>query len=158
MTRLILRILSLTRLTCYWTCIFKPRSHIACDCDAIALRPKKWQSQRGLKGLREVLLKSPKCLRSVAGPNWSQAVFWACTKDWPQLIWSLRGFIGHLEVSKCLMLVADLSPTVRHSVTPRKGWGSSQCSRNLSVTDRRWGGDQSALYHRLVNDQLQSGF
>ena len=59
-----------------------------------------WQSQRGLKGLGKVLLKSPKGLRSVAGSNWSRAVFWAWTKDWPRLIWSLRGFIGRLEVSK----------------------------------------------------------
>ena len=55
------------------------------------------------------------------------------------------------------MLAADLSPTVQWSVSPRKGRGSSQCSGDLSVTDRRWGGDRSALYRRLVGDQLQRG-
>ena len=68
-------------------------------CDRFATK-KKWQSQRGLKGLGKVLLKLPKGLRLVAGPNSSRAVFWACTKDWSRLIWSLRGFIGLLEVSK----------------------------------------------------------
>ena len=43
------------------------------------------------------------------------------------------------------MLVADRSPTVRRSVSPRKGRESSQCSGDLFVTDRRWGGDRSAL-------------
>ena len=56
------------------------------------------------------------------------------------------------------MLVADRSPTVRRSVSLRKGRRSSQCSGDLSVTDRWWGGDRSALYHRLVGDQLQRGF
>ena len=56
------------------------------------------------------------------------------------------------------MLVADRFPTVRRSVSPRKRRGSSQCSSDLSMTDQRWGGDRSALYHRLVGDQLQSGF
>ena len=56
------------------------------------------------------------------------------------------------------MLVADRSPTVRRSVSPRKGRVSSQCGSDLSVTDRRWGGNRLALYHRLVGDQLQSGF
>ena len=62
--------------------------------------------------------------------------------------WSPRG----------LTLVADLSPTVRQSVSPWKGRGSLQCSSDLSVTDQRWGSDQSVLYRRLVCDQLQSGF
>ena len=48
------------------------------------------------------------------------------------------------------MLVADRSPTVRRSVSPRKGRGSSQCSGDLSVTDQRWGDDRSALYRRSV--------
>ena len=58
------------------------------------------------------------------------------------------------------MLVADQdqSPTVRHSLLPRKSLGSSQCSGDLSVTDQRWGGDRLALYRRLVGDQLQIGF
>ena len=56
------------------------------------------------------------------------------------------------------MLVADLSPTVRRSVSPRKGRCSPQCSGDLSVIDRRWGGDRSGLYRRLVGNQLQSGF
>ena len=87
-------------LLCIWKRFLKPWSHTICDCIGIALRPKHWQLQRGLKGLGKVLLKSPKDLRSVAVPNWSWAVFWAHTKDWPRLIWSLRGFIGGLEVSK----------------------------------------------------------
>ena len=41
---------------------------------------------------------------------------------------------------------------MRRSVSPRKGRGSSQYSGDLSVTDRRWGGDRSVLY------QLQRGF
>ena len=57
-----------------------------------------------------------------------------------------------------LILVADRSPTVRRSVSPRKRRRSSQCSGGLSMTDQRWGGDRSALYRRLVGDQLQSGF
>ena len=56
------------------------------------------------------------------------------------------------------MLVADLSPTVQRKVSPWKGQGSLQCSGDLSVTDQRWGSDRSALYRRLVGDQLQSGF
>ena len=47
---------------------------------------------------------------------------------------------------------------MRRSVSLRKGWGSLQCSGDLSGTDQRWGGDRSALYRRLVGDQLQSGF
>ena len=39
---------------CYFKNHLKPRSHIACDCDAIALRPKKLtiaeRSQRSRKG------------------------------------------------------------------------------------------------------------
>ena len=112
---------------------------------------KHWQSQRGLKGLGKVLLKSSKGLRSIAGPNWSRAAFWACTKDWLRLIWSLRGFIGCLEVSK-------RSYVSCWSVSPWKGRGSSQCRCDLSVTVQRWGGDRSVLYRRLVGDQLQSGF
>ena len=56
------------------------------------------------------------------------------------------------------MIVADRSPPVRRSVSPRKGRGSSQCRGDLSVTDQRWGGDRSALYRRLVGDQSPSDF
>ena len=56
------------------------------------------------------------------------------------------------------MLIVDRSPTVRRSVSPRKGRGSPQCSGDLSGTDQRWGGDRSALYRRLGGDQLQSVF
>ena len=56
------------------------------------------------------------------------------------------------------MLVTDRSTTVRRSVSPRTGRGSSQCSGDLSVTNRRGGGDRSAHYRRLVGDQLERGF
>ena len=45
------------------TCQLKPRSHISCDCDAIALQPKNLKiaerSQRSQKGFIEVAKRSP---------------------------------------------------------------------------------------------------
>ena len=77
---------------------------------------------------------------------------------------SQRSWKGFIEVTKRSPIgrrtkfVADRSTTVRRSVSPRKGRVSSQCGSDLSVTDRRLGGDRSALYRRLVGNQLQSGF
>ena len=72
--------------------------------DRIAIALSLWPGFKtdnwGLKGLTKILLKSPQGLWSVGEPNRSQAVFWACTKDYPRLIWALRDFIGLLEVTK----------------------------------------------------------
>ena len=133
----------------------KPRSHIACDCDAIALQPKTLtiaeRSQRSRKGFIEVAKRSPIGRRTKLVTSCLLSIHKRLTATnlvTQRFHWSPRG----------LMLVADLSPTVWRSVSPQKGRVSLQCGSNLSVTDRRWGGDRSALYRRLVSDQLQSGF
>ena len=71
---------------------------------AIASRPNKLtiakRLQRSQKGFTEVATTTSQGLPSVVKPNQSRAILWACTKDWPWLICSLRGFIGLWEVSK----------------------------------------------------------
>ena len=133
------------------------------QCDRFATKKKKkkkkkkWQSQRGLKG-RKGFTKFAK--RTPIGRRTKLVA--SCLLSMHK---RLTDEFGRSEVSlvawrsqRGLTLVADRCPTVRRSVSPRKGRGSSQCNGDLSVTDQRWGGDRSALYCRLVGNQLQSRF
>ena len=108
---------------------------------------KNWQSQRYLKGLGKVLLNLPKDLRSIAGPNWSRAVFWKCTKDWPRLIWMPGGFIGCLEVSK-------RSYVSRRSVSDSAAIGFTTKREGIFTVKRRPTCDWSAMRWWLIGALL----
>ena len=83
---------------------------------------------------------------------------WACIKDWPRLIWSLR----FCWAPRDLKVVLFSSPTgcwlCNDWFHPGKGGDSLKPSDDLSVTDQRWGSDRSALHLRLVVIWWQSGF
>ena len=83
---------------------------------------KKTDNHKEEKGFTKVASMSPQGLRSVAELNRTWAVFWACTKDWPQLIWPLRGFIGLREVSKQSYFHRRLVSNRAAISLPRQGW------------------------------------
>ena len=87
-----------------------------------------------------VLLKSPQGLRSIATlysetakQNRSRAVFEACTKDGPRLIWSLRVF-GRKAVLFSSQIGFRLNGD---QFLIENGGDSLQTSGDLSVTDQR---------------------
>ena len=71
-----------------------------------------------------------------------RALFWACTKDWPLLIWSLRGFIGLWEV------------LMQRSVSSGEGWDSLQPSDALSATQMS---DEAVIDRHFIGDCLPFG-
>ena len=105
----------------------KPRLHRHCDCDAAASQPKKKrQLQRGCKGLRKILLKSPQHRYNDAtrfpvshGTKSVVSCLLSMHKNWPRLIWSLIGFIGLREV---FFLIPEWFPTLWRSVLSKQEW------------------------------------
>ena len=117
-------------------------------------KKKKIIAQKGFK-VSERFYWSRQRSWSIAGSNWSWAVFRACTKGWPRLIWSLRGFIGHLEVSKrsyvscrSVSLGAVIGFTTKMAgIFAMQRWLIS----NEVVIDRCFSTDKSAISCKVVS-------
>ena len=126
----------------------KPWSHRQCDCNEITLWPLKLanakKSQRSQRGFIKVSTRSP-IANSLLSVRKRMAATYLVAQ---RFHWPLRSCEAVLFSSQ--IGFRQFSDQFR----VEKGGDSLQCSGNVSVTDQKWGSDQSVSTSSVTSCQL----